>query len=58
VSICAGTSYDWCLDLVVNVACFDVHASDYFGTGRMPPQDLGAVLVKSQWHIGTEVSPA
>jgi len=58
MSICAGTSYDWCLDLVVNVACFDVHASDYFGTGRMPPQDLGAVLVKSQWHIGTEVSPA
>src|SRR5579872_831480 len=58
ISICAGTTYDWCLDLVVNVACFDVHASDYFGTGRMPPQDLGAVLVKSQWHIGTEVSPA
>jgi lipopolysaccharide transport system ATP-binding protein len=58
MSICAGTTYDWCLDLVVNVACFDVHASDYFGTGRMPPQDLGAVLVKSRWHIGTEVSPA
>jgi lipopolysaccharide transport system ATP-binding protein len=58
MSICAGTTYDWCLDLVANVACFDVHASDYFGTGRMPPQDLGAVLVKSQWHIATEVSPA
>ena len=58
MSICAGTTYDWCLDLVANVACFDVHASDYFGTGRMPPQDLGAVLVKSQWHIAAEVSPA
>ncbi len=33
--------------------CFDVHASDYFGTGRMPPQELGAVLVKSQWQVTT-----
>jgi len=57
MSICVGTSYDWSIDLIVNVACFDVHASDYFGTGRMPPQDLGAVLVKSQWQMASEVSP-
>jgi len=58
MSICVGTSYDWCIDLLVNIASFDVHASDYFGTGRMPPQDLGAVLVKSQWQMGTEVNQA
>jgi lipopolysaccharide transport system ATP-binding protein len=55
MSICLGTAYDWSLDLIVNAACFDVHASDYFGTGRMPPQELGAVLVKSQWQITTSV---
>jgi lipopolysaccharide transport system ATP-binding protein len=58
MSISVGTSYDWSIDLIVNVVCFDVHASDYFGTGRMPPQDLGAVLVKSQWQMASEVSPA
>jgi lipopolysaccharide transport system ATP-binding protein len=58
MSICVGTAYDWSLDLIHTVACFDVHASDYFGTGRMPPQDLGAVLVKSQWQMASEVSPA
>jgi len=58
MSICVGTAYDWCLDAVVSVACFDVHASDYFGTGRMPSQELGAVLVKSQWQMTSEVSPA
>ena len=58
MSICVGTTYDWSLDAVVNVASFDVHASDYFGTGRMPPQDLGAVLVKSQWQMASEASPA
>jgi lipopolysaccharide transport system ATP-binding protein len=58
MSICAGMTHDWCLDLLVNVACFDVHASDYFGTGRMPPEDFGPILVRSQWNMGTQVSPA
>lgn len=58
MSICAGTAYDWALDLIVNVASFDVHASDYFGTGRMPPQELGAVLMKSEWELSSEVNQA
>jgi len=58
MSICVGTAYDWCIDMVVNVASFGVHASDYFGTGRMPPQDLGPMLVKSRWQMASEVSPA
>jgi lipopolysaccharide transport system ATP-binding protein len=52
MSICVGTTYEWSLDLITNVASFDVHDSDYFGTGRMPPsQDLGAVLMKSEWRM-------
>jgi lipopolysaccharide transport system ATP-binding protein len=52
MSLCVGTAYDWNLDLLLNVASFDVHESDYFGTGRVPPnQDFGAVLVRSQWQI-------
>jgi hypothetical protein len=51
LSMSVGTAYDWSLDLLVNVASFDVHESDYFGSGRMPPQELGAVLVKSQWEM-------
>jgi len=51
LSVCVGNPYDWSMDLVVNAASFDVHASDYFGSGRMPPQELGAVLVKSQWQV-------
>jgi len=55
MSICVGNPYDWWLDMVVNAASFDVHASDYFGSGRMPPQELGAVLVKSNWQVGSGV---
>ncbi len=52
MSLCVGTAYDWNLDLLLNVASFDVHESDYFGTGRVPPnQDFGSVLVRSQWQI-------
>jgi len=51
LSLCIGTTYDWLLDVLPSVASFDVHESDYFGTGRMPTQDLGAVLVKSQWQM-------
>jgi lipopolysaccharide transport system ATP-binding protein len=52
LSICVGTNYEWSLDLLVNVATFDVHEADYFGTGRMPPSiELGAVLVKSEWQM-------
>jgi len=49
-----GTLYDRLLDLVYNAFSFDVHASDYFGTGRLPSRemgDLGPVLIKSQWRI-------
>jgi lipopolysaccharide transport system ATP-binding protein len=56
LSICVGTAYDWSLDLLVNIASFDVHASDYFGTGRMPTQELGAVLKRSQWQISNGVT--
>jgi len=58
LSLCVGTNYDWCLDLLPNVGSFDVHESDYFGTGRMPPRELGAVLVKSQWQITPDVDRA
>jgi lipopolysaccharide transport system ATP-binding protein len=58
MSLCVGTAYDWSLDLLPNVASFDVHESDYFGTGRMPPQELGAVLVKSQWQMTPEMDRA
>ncbi len=57
VSVCVGNPYEWSLDLVVNAASFDVHASDYFGSGRMPPQELGAVLVKSHWRVANGVGP-
>ena len=41
-------------DLFAKVASFDVKLFNYFRTGRMPPQDLGSVLVKSQWQIVNE----
>lgn len=58
MSLCVGTTYDWGLDALPNVASFDVHESDYFGTGRMPLQELGAVLVKSQWQVPPDVDRA
>ncbi len=58
ISLCVGTTYDWGLDAMPNVASFDVHESDYFRTCRMPPQELGAVLVKSQWRVTPDVDRA
>jgi lipopolysaccharide transport system ATP-binding protein len=59
ISLSVGTAYDWAIDLLLNVAAFDVHESDYFGTGRVPPNlDFGPVLVKSQWQVASEVGPA
>jgi lipopolysaccharide transport system ATP-binding protein len=55
MSLSIDTSYEIWLDALPSVANFDVHESDYFGTGRMPPQELGAVLVKSQWQAAPEV---
>jgi lipopolysaccharide transport system ATP-binding protein len=50
MSLLVGTTYQWLLDGLPSVASFDVHESDYFGSGRLPTQELGAVLVKSQWQ--------
>ncbi len=58
MSLCVGTTYEWSLDGLPSVASFDVHESDYFGTGRLPTQDLGAVLVRSQWQVAPEVDRA
>jgi lipopolysaccharide transport system ATP-binding protein len=58
MSLCVGTTYEWLLDALPSVASFDVHESDYFGTGRMPAQEVGSVLVKSQWHILPQVDRA
>jgi lipopolysaccharide transport system ATP-binding protein len=58
LSLCVGTTYDWGLDVLTNVASLDVHESDYFGSGRMPSQEMGAMLVKSQWWITPDVDRA
>jgi lipopolysaccharide transport system ATP-binding protein len=51
VGICVGTVYEPLMDAIPNAASFSVESADYFGTGRMPGEDLGLVLAPSQWEI-------
>ena len=50
IHIRIGTMYDPVIDMIREAGSFDVHESDYFGTGRLPPPDLGSILVKSHWR--------
>lgn len=51
LGVCVGTAYEPLMDAIPEAALFDVAESDHFGTGRMPTQDLGVVLVSSQWEV-------
>jgi len=49
IHIVIRTVYDY-IEIIRNATSFDVHESDYFGTGRLPSGDLGSVLVNSHWR--------
>jgi len=57
ISICVGTVYEPWMDAIFNAASFDVDAADYFGTGRVPPSELGVMLVPADWKICEFVRP-
>jgi lipopolysaccharide transport system ATP-binding protein len=39
------------LDLLEHVASFSVEPRDYFGTGYLPPQSNGPVLIGADWEL-------
>ncbi|MFZ1693306.1 MAG: ABC transporter ATP-binding protein [Flavobacteriales bacterium] len=39
-------------DYLFNAGTFDVEDGDYFGTGKLPPHDQGAVLIDHSFSIG------
>ncbi len=45
------TSQD-CTDYVPHAGMMDVEAGDFFGSGRLPQPDEGAMLVDHEWHVG------
>jgi lipopolysaccharide transport system ATP-binding protein len=51
ISLSLGTVYEPWMDAIFNATSFDVGASDYFGTGQLPPSEWGVVLVPSEWKI-------
>jgi hypothetical protein len=51
LGVCVGTAYEPLMNAIPEAAVFDVAESDHFGTGRMPTQDLGVVLLPSQWEV-------
>ena len=56
VNIHIGTMYDPSIDRIA--ASFNVHESDYFGTGRLPSPEMGPILVKSHWRTLNQVDGA
>jgi lipopolysaccharide transport system ATP-binding protein len=42
-------------DFIEQGLWLDVHASDYYGNGRLPKSEWGAFLVRSQWNAGEHV---
>jgi lipopolysaccharide transport system ATP-binding protein len=50
LNISVGNYYNQLIDAIYNAASFAVEPSDYFGTGRLPTQDLGVVLADSKWE--------
>jgi lipopolysaccharide transport system ATP-binding protein len=48
IDLSAGTDRDP-MDVLFSPVAVEVTATDYFGNGRMPPPDLGPVLVRSDW---------
>ncbi len=45
-----GVVADW----VADAACVQVLSGDYFGTGRVPPQGYGSVVVPCRWDLSAE----
>jgi lipopolysaccharide transport system ATP-binding protein len=48
LDLSAGTAQDP-MDVLFNAVAVEVTATDFFGNGKMPPPDLGPVLVRSDW---------
>lgn len=51
LSLSAGTSRAPLLDALDQAVSFQVVASDFFGSGKLPSAKLGRVLVRSKWSI-------
>ena len=49
LSLSVGYSLAEHADQVEGVVSFDVEGGDFYGNGRLPTPDLGAVLVRSDW---------
>jgi lipopolysaccharide transport system ATP-binding protein len=45
-------------DWIQNAGFFEVEAGDFFGSGRLPPPDQGAFLMKHSWAIVHTKNPA
>ncbi|MGH7146325.1 MAG: ABC transporter ATP-binding protein [Nitrospiraceae bacterium] len=51
LSLSVGNLQQPLLDQIENVVSIEVLPSDFFGSGRHPPPDLGQTLVRSQWSL-------
>jgi lipopolysaccharide transport system ATP-binding protein len=51
LSLSAGTVHETLLDALDHVVTFRVEAGDFFGSGKLPPANLGRVLVRSEWSV-------
>jgi len=49
MSLSVGTMHEPLMDALDHAVSFDVEATDYFGTGRLPDPSMGLVLARSQW---------
>lgn len=39
------------VDKIISAASFQVVEGDFFGTGRLPPDNVGNVLVRNKWQV-------
>ena len=49
LNISIGNLHEQHMDAISNACSFYVESADYFGTGRIPPRDLGMVFTRSDW---------
>jgi lipopolysaccharide transport system ATP-binding protein len=51
MSLSVGNIYNTLMDAITHAASFTIQPNDFFGTGKLPPSDLGVVMVQSRWEF-------
>lgn len=46
------------LDAIDGAADLHVEGGDFFGSGRLPPVEIGVALVRADWRLDTECQPS